>query len=78
MAWLQQQSTRERPDTFTQTVLRQTIPEVPCNDGADHTFPNRTAARTLTALWTATTAAIAVVKPDECAKYFNACGYEFG
>jgi hypothetical protein len=36
MAWLQQQSTRERPDTFTQ--LSSLSVQVPCMDGADHTF----------------------------------------
>ena len=36
-AWLQQQPTRERPDTFTQTVHRQ-IAESSCERGADHTF----------------------------------------
>ena len=37
MAWLQQQPTRERPDTFRQTARRQNDQE-PCTDGADHTF----------------------------------------
>jgi hypothetical protein len=36
MAWLQQQPTRERPDTFTQ--LSSCLVQEPCTDGADHTF----------------------------------------
>ena len=36
MAWLQQQSTRERPDTFKQRHRRHV--QEPCTDGADHTF----------------------------------------
>jgi hypothetical protein len=34
--WLQQQSTRERPDTFKQRHRRHV--QEPCTDGADHTF----------------------------------------
>jgi hypothetical protein len=36
MAWLQQQSTRERPDTVRK--LRSTAVKNPCNAEADHTF----------------------------------------
>jgi hypothetical protein len=49
-----------------------------------HTFKSfeptlkKTAARTITALWAAIADAIPLIKPDECANYFNACGYDCG
>ena len=36
----------------------------------------KTAARTVTDLWDAIAAAIDAIKPDECANYFDAAGYE--
>jgi transposase len=41
-------------------------------------FLKKTAARTITALWTAIADAIPLIKPNECANYFNACGYDCG
>ena len=34
------------------------------------------AERTIDALWEAVGKAIALFKPDECANYFAACGYD--
>jgi transposase len=36
----------------------------------------KAAARTVTDLWDAIAAAIDAIKPDECANYFAAAGYE--
>jgi hypothetical protein len=41
-------------------------------------FLKKTAARTITTLWAAIADAIPLIKPDECANYFNACGYGCG